>query len=231
MDGLPAPTRRDRLRAQTLEEITEHAIAVLDAEGADALTLASIAKSTGISTPGLYRYFASRDALLDELQVVAHVQLAGALERRAADSAELAPPQRVRAVVDAYRGWALAHPKRYALMFGDRVAGEGNASRVAAAASRGMEVLIAALGELWATNLETLPNERLDRQLHDWIRSRTGTRAPSHILRAAVFTWTRLHGIVSLELSGSFASMGFDPQLLLEAEIQNALAGLTSASK
>jgi AcrR family transcriptional regulator len=225
---MPAPNRRDRLRAQTLEEITEHATAVLDAEGADALTLASIAKSTGISAPGLYRYFASRDALLDELQVIAHVQLARALERRAADAIELAPPQRLRAVVEAYRGWALAHPKRYALMFGDRVAGDGNADRVAAAASRGMEVLLAALGDLWAAAAETLPTEPLDRQLHDWIRSRTGGHASAHVLRAAVFMWTRLHGIISLELSGSFDSMGFDPELLIEAEIRNTLAGLSS---
>jgi len=34
-----------------------------------------------------------------------------------------------------------------------------------------------------------------------------------------VLTWTRLHGIVSLELTGAFAAIGVDPALLIESEL------------
>jgi hypothetical protein len=59
------------------------------------------------------------------------------------------PDDRLRAVADAYRGWALAHPHRYRLVFGS-VPGSGalDPDRVIPAAHRAMRVLLAALADL-----------------------------------------------------------------------------------
>jgi hypothetical protein len=37
----------------------------------------------------------------------------------------------------------------------------------------------------------------------------------------AVQTWSRLHGFVSLEIAGSYASMGSDPDALFELELSS----------
>jgi hypothetical protein len=36
--------------------------------------------------------------------------------------------------------------------------------------------------------------------------------------------WTRLHGVVSLEIEGSFAPMGVDPALLYASEVDQLVA-------
>jgi AcrR family transcriptional regulator len=64
MSSTPAPTRRERVRLQTLDEIKQHAIQQVAAGGPSALSLNAIAKAMGMSGPAIYRYFASREQLL-----------------------------------------------------------------------------------------------------------------------------------------------------------------------
>ncbi|WP_371405066.1 TetR-like C-terminal domain-containing protein [Kribbella sp. NBC_00662] len=40
----------------------------------------------------------------------------------------------------------------------------------------------------------------------------------------AVSFWSRLHGVVSLELTGHFAGMGMDPARLLDSEISELVS-------
>ncbi|MFD7940282.1 TetR-like C-terminal domain-containing protein, partial [Streptomyces sp. NPDC059755] len=54
----------------------------------------------------------------------------------------------------------------------------------------------------------------------------TGHPAPPAALHRALTCWTRLHGVLSLELAGHFNGMGFDPTLLFTAELDT----LTGAS-
>jgi AcrR family transcriptional regulator len=113
-------SRRDRLRAQTLEEIEQAAFAIIDADGAHALSMAAVAKAMRMPAPGLYRYFASRDALVAQLVTVAYGQLALAVEQAAAGAARRSPQARVQALAAGYRDWALAHPRRCRMLFGER---------------------------------------------------------------------------------------------------------------
>jgi hypothetical protein len=46
---------------------------------------------------------------------------------------------------------------------------------------------------------------------------------PAQLHRALSF-WTRLHGVLSLELAGHFTGMGFDAGALFEAELEGLLA-------
>jgi AcrR family transcriptional regulator len=52
---------------QTVARILDAAAAIADEEGVDAVTTRSIADRAGVSYPSLYRFFADRDAILDEL--------------------------------------------------------------------------------------------------------------------------------------------------------------------
>ncbi|GHI09659.1 hypothetical protein Scel_79800 [Streptomyces cellostaticus] len=49
--------------------------------------------------------------------------------------------------------------------------------------------------------------------------------APPPVLRRALAFWTRLHGVLSLELAGHFTGMGFDPELLFTAEVEGLAGG------
>ncbi len=64
----------------------------------------------------------------------------------------------------------------------------------------------------------------LSAQLEAW-HARSGTSAlpPATLLRA-LQAWTRLHGVLSLELHGHLTATGIDPALLYQAEV-DLLAG------
>lgn len=69
MTVTPVP-RRAPVQArsrQTVDRILHAAAAIADEEGVDAVTTRAIADRARVSSPSLYRFFADRDAILDEL--------------------------------------------------------------------------------------------------------------------------------------------------------------------
>lgn len=63
------------------------------------------------------------------------------------------------------------------------------------------------------------PSGALAAQLTEWAATRGAGADASTALRA-VRVWSRVHGLVSLEIGGSFASMGVDADLLLDEELR-----------
>src|SRR3954454_17967018 len=59
--------RRQRRRLETIEEVLDHAAAIMAEEGGAGLSLVEIALRMGIRTPSLYVYFPSKHALYDAL--------------------------------------------------------------------------------------------------------------------------------------------------------------------
>lgn len=232
MSGARDVTRRERLRDQTLAEIRERALAQVAQGGPEALSLNSIARSMRMSGPALYRYFASREDLLVALVADSYDDLADAVEGayEAASATSHEPGGRLRAIASAYRAWALAHPHRYRLVFASRY-GSGLVApdHVLPAATRTMNALSAAVAEFAGPGRTTAaprPTPQatsgpLDEQLRRWQQSRTGAAdLPPGALHLSVLAWTRLHGIVSLEIEGVFVSMSLDPDLLFDGEVE-----------
>jgi AcrR family transcriptional regulator len=217
------PSRRERLRAQTLAEIRTHAYEQLSEGGAQAVSLNGIAKAMGMSGPALYRYFASRDELLATLVADSYEALADTLADAAESARRRSPEGRMRAVADAYRGWALEHPQRYRLVFGSRYgSGELDREQIIPAAQRAMSTLLGALAA--AAPAPPAVDDPLARQLTAWAESRSDGPVPEPgVLLLGVLAWTRLHGIVSLEIEGVFAEMGLDGARLCGAELDQLL--------
>ena len=90
--------------------------------GAAELSLREVAVRAGISPAGMYRYVDSRDELLELLITDAFDDLAEAIRDAIGDD-DGDDVRRVRALVDAYRAWALAEPQRFALILGSPVVG------------------------------------------------------------------------------------------------------------
>ena len=219
-EGAP-PGRRDRLRAWTRGEIKAAALRQLADYGADGLSLNGIAKELGMTGPALYRYVASRDELLAELVVDAWEELADALERAAKANAKTPPAERLEAIGLAYRAWATAQPHRYRLAVQTRLgSGELAPERVIPAAQRAMAVTLDGIEGLPKSRKRTAePPAELRAELETWI-DRVGDRPrrPAILLRGVIF-WSRLHGLISLELDGHLASMQLNAELLYRAEL------------
>ena len=221
----PRPTRREQQRVQTLAEIKQLAMAQVAAGGVESLSLNAIAKDMAMSGAAIYRYFDSREQLLAALAVDAYTDLADTLEA-VAHRRHASPGARWHAVAAAYRSWALDQPHRYRLVFSTQVgSGELAPERIIPAAGRSMLVLLDSIAAATPapTKAPTPPSRALSRQLRDW-QKRTGMpNLPDATLLAGLNAWTRLHGVISLELDGHLPSTGVDTQLLYDAEVSSVI--------
>ncbi|MFF3562324.1 TetR/AcrR family transcriptional regulator [Streptomyces sp. NPDC002574] len=214
-------TPRERYRSQVRAEIKERAWEQIAAAGASALSLNAIAKQMGMSGPALYRYFAGRDDLITELIRDAYRSLADAFTAAARAEPGLPGP------AHALRGWALEDPQRYFLVYGTPVPGYQAPDDITGIAREIMATLLDACAEPPAGPSSGSPApaaSALEEHLaahRDWAG---GHPAPAAGLRRALAVWTRLHGVLSLELAGHFTGMGFDPAVLFAAELESVRA-------
>jgi AcrR family transcriptional regulator len=215
------PDRRTRLRDWTRDEIKAAALRQLAQHGVEGVSLNAIAKELGMTGPALYRYVASRDELLADLVVDAWQDLAAALERAAQDNGGSSGAKRLGAIGLAYRAWGTTQPHRYRLAIQTPLgSGELAPERVIPAAQRCMAVILEAIEGLPAARKPKvkLPAE-LRAELDAWTRRVGGEQLPAAILLRGVMFWSRLHGLISLELDRHLASMQLDPELLYRAEL------------
>ncbi|RSM97025.1 TetR family transcriptional regulator [Nonomuraea sp. WAC 01424] len=206
-------TPRERYRAQVRAEIKDHAWQQIATTGASALSLNAIAKQMGMSGPALYRYYANRDELITELIRDAYRSLADTLRSAAAPGADLA------VLAHAVRGWALEDPQRYLLVYGTPVPGYHAPDDITAISAQIMALLLDA-----GSAAPLRPATPFGRHLEDHRDWAAGHPAPPEVLHRALSFWTRVHGVLSLELAGHFTAMGFDPALLFAAELDDLLA-------
>jgi AcrR family transcriptional regulator len=218
---------RERYREQVREEIKAHAWTQVSTTGASALSLNAIAKQMGISGPALYRYFRNRDELITELVLDAYRDLTDAC--RSAARAQDSPAVRLTAVATAIRRWALAHPHRYLLIYGTPVPGYIAPPAATAIIESLMSIILDAFTDLTApTNADSTRSGATAGAIRDAAAGLDAHLAadqqwaadhPATVRRRALSFWTRVHGVVSLEVAGHFTGMGFDPGLLYVAEV------------
>ncbi|GAA2599219.1 MULTISPECIES: TetR/AcrR family transcriptional regulator [Streptomyces] len=206
-------TPRERYRSQVRAEVKEHAWEQIAAAGASALSLNAIAKRMGMSGPALYRYFDGRDELITELVKDAYRSEADAFRAAAEAGADLA------GLAHVLRGWALDDPQRYFLIHGTPVPGYRAPDDITEIAAETMAVIVDACAALPPDGTATAFDTHLDTHRR-WAGSRP---APAPALHRALSFWSRLHGVLSLELAGQFTGMGFDPALLFAAELDDLL--------
>ncbi|WP_067824480.1 TetR/AcrR family transcriptional regulator [Nocardia inohanensis] len=94
------------------------------------------------------------------------------------------------------RDWALTNPHRYFLIYGTPIPGYHAPADTTEISDRIMTLLIEVLAE---------------------------TPSPTPPSRRALAFWTRLHGVLSLELAGHFTGMRIDPAGLYTEELDSLL--------
>lgn len=103
----------------TRTRILAEARELLVAHGAAGVTMRGVALRVGVTPMALYRYFASREELLDALVEQGHATFLRYLGRALA---EATPAARLAAAGEQYLRFALDHPQSYAVMFTERAA-------------------------------------------------------------------------------------------------------------
>ncbi|MET9559520.1 TetR/AcrR family transcriptional regulator [Streptomyces tauricus] len=207
-------TPRERYRAQVRAEVKAHAWEQLASAGASALSLNAIAKRMGMSGPALYRYFANRDELITELIRDAYRSLADTFRATAADGSGSGSGD-LAALAHALRDWALQDPHRYFLIYGTPVPGYHAPDDITGIVHEIMATLLDAFAALPSAPSTTAFGSHLEEHRR-WAGDHPAEPAALH--RALTF-WTRLHGVLSLELAGHFTGMEFDPALFFAAEL------------
>jgi AcrR family transcriptional regulator len=228
---MPAASIRARVRAEMTAEIKAVARQHLQTDGAN-LSLRAVARDMGMVSSALYRYFASRDELLTALILDGYNSLADAVQL--ADDA-VTDRSRLRerwlACARAVRGWALATPAEYALLFGSPVPGYAAPQDTATAAARTAIVLVGILADGHAAGTLTASRQQAGRLDHAVradlarVRDDIAPGLPEDLLQLGMTGWVQLFGTVSFELFGQFNNVVdareefFDQQMNLMADL------------
>jgi AcrR family transcriptional regulator len=152
--------------------VVAEASRLADEVGLERLTLASVAQRLGVALPSLYKHIRGFDALQQQVASAAVVELCGVLADAVAGRSSTAA---LRAMADAYRSYAKAHPGRSAAA--QRLPDPADPSHVAAG-DRLVGLIYAVLRGYGLSG-------------EDLVDATRGLRAA-------------LHGFVTLELAGGF---------------------------
>lgn len=110
------PSRRERMRAETIAEIKASARRQLLEHGPSGISLRAIARDVGVTAAALYRYFDSLDALLIELCCDLYDELISETRRAMDASPQEAHLERMKAWIWAFRDWAVTNRREFELM-------------------------------------------------------------------------------------------------------------------
>jgi AcrR family transcriptional regulator len=180
-------------------------------DGFERATIRKIAAAVGVSSAALYLYFPDKDAILRAIAESTFETLLAALEesQRKADT----DLERLRAGLQAYVAFGLAHPDEYRLTFLAKMMASSGPGRPAAlcdkvpAADRSFDILVKDIERLMQTGL---------------------FRTVDPIL-AAEAVWASIHGMTALLLDQQ-EHLQSDRDALVAAVIDIAVRGLSVAT-
>jgi AcrR family transcriptional regulator len=238
-DVVQAPSRRDRVRAATIEEIKGTARQLLVDEGPDAVSLRAIGRSMGMTAPALYRYFGSREDLLQHVCGDIFTEIGADIHAaidRAAQASGGDMTAKMIVACQAFRAWALAHPPEFALLFGSPLPGlqilheeAGPTSVVAECAAKFSLEFLTLFFELWSKHPFPVPaDDEIDPGLLAQLvryRDALGADLPAGAVLIFLRCWVRLYGMVSLEVFGHLSFALDDASALFDYTLSE-LAGL-----
>lgn len=185
-------TTRAEAKAEVRRAILDAAREALATEGPSGIAMRPIAKRVGLVPSALYKHVADREALITELIMEAYDSLAGALE---------SSPARWRDRAHALRGWALAHPHEFQLIYGTPVPGYQAPADTIPSATR-----VAAAFAACPPSSGGAP-----RSLQTQLRAPAGDLGVSaDELASLLAALAQLVGMILLELGGHFVGMA-DP--------------------
>jgi AcrR family transcriptional regulator len=227
-EALGPVSRRDRVRADTVREIKRTARRVLVEQGEQGLALRAIAREMGMTAPGLYRYFASREELVEHVVADLYAELADAMAASCAAADPGTPSQKLLAASRTFRAWAMGHRHEFGLLFGDpaddvvrgRTMQEGPAHE---AKERFGAIFGALITELYlARPFPVRAPDEMEPGLRDQLADCAEVfpvELPLGVVEVFLSCWIRLYGMVCMEVFGHLQFALRDAEPMFEAEL------------
>jgi AcrR family transcriptional regulator len=221
----PRPRREER-QENLQAAIRETAWKQIGERGAPTLSLRAIARELKITAPAIYNYYPSRDDLVTALIVEAFNSLADSQEQALLNLLGEDHAARLTALGLAYRQWAVTYPQRYLLIFGTPIPGYVAPEEITQpAAARSFRALVGVLqAALEAGVLRTGEpdlEKKLLAQLGEW---RKHEPADEHVLYVSLIIWSRVHGLVMIEISGQTPHFLTETGLIFRRQIDAMVA-------
>jgi AcrR family transcriptional regulator len=195
--------------------------------GAPTLGLRSIARELHITAPAIYNYYPSRDDLVTALIVDAYNSLADAQEASIQNTAADDLSGRLFELGMAYREWAVTYPQRYQLIFGTPIPHYHAPDEITLpAAARSLVPLTQTVQALYSAGqirTERLApmTPRLEAMLKAWQEFQGGSDL--EVLYLTTIIWSRVHGLVTLEIGNQLPAFLDEPAEIFRREIMNIL--------
>ena len=216
---------RDRIERQIVEVGRRHLVE----SGAAGLSVRAIARELGMVSSAVYRYVSSRDDLLTLLLIDSYTELADAVDAARASAAGAWTAQ-LPAMARAARGWAIAQPACWALLYGSPVPGYhapaeltvGPGTRVVGAL---FDVVSAGIDAGDVTTSNSVMAQSISQDF-DGIRAEFDFPGDDAAVMKCLVLWAGLVGAISLEVFGQYgadtltdASAVFDGQVGLLVQV------------
>jgi AcrR family transcriptional regulator len=187
------------------EACVAEAMAIIEAEGVEKLSLREVARRLGVSHQAPYRHFPSRDHILAEVVARAFAAFAAFLDRHPRTDDPTADMGRMG---EAYLAYARDNPLAYRLMFGTPLPD-------------------------WHEHPEMLRQGRhafslLCDALRRKAERRGEVKGEDAILMDALFVWSCLHGLAAIRSSDTAVALGI-PGPLMEGMGGHVLARIGDA--
>ena len=197
---------KDIQRQNTIDEIKKYALEQMEKDGPSGISMSAIARKMEISAPALYRYFDSRDDLIRALISDACDDLVSGLENT--DNSLPAPdyPRRFLEVAKKFREWSLAHPMEFQLIFNLSWTNDPAARTLAQQGNQRVFTLISGIfrGAYQEGNLRPIADDAylLDDadKKQDSLVENYDQHIPTQVNYAGMVAWSRMLGMVTLEL-------------------------------
>lgn len=229
MQSKNAVGRPRRHGEDTHEAIKAVARRHMTEQGTASISLRAIARDLDMTAPALYRYFPSLDDLITALVLDAFNGLADAMEAASHSLPADHYGDRLMAVMQAYRDWALAHPTDFQLIYGNPIPGYHAPGEITVpAAARSLVVVVEIMAAAVAAgqfkspeNITDLPATVVNHMRH--ISQRDGYPVPPDVLYVAARGWSRGHGVIMLEMFEHFSPVTGDVDAFYRHELRELI--------
>jgi AcrR family transcriptional regulator len=203
------PGRRELTRRRKVDAICAEALELIEQEGLEGLTIASLARRMSWAMGALYRYFPSKDALFMELQSRVVQAYCRALEAELDGIAETALPLQ-RVVFCAMHYWRWFRQRR------------SHASLIAMSLAHPQQLIDDQDGEhIFRTAFASL------QRISDCFAAAeaTGALTTGSSAERTVILWSNLLGLMQVEKLARFAPSVIEVSRLLELSLATLLTG------